>query len=82
MYSSIGWYSLSKGAAYCDASMINSEFGVKKAPPWSDLNTGFGTICFVSKSERSIIAILGFALSLIANHFPSYFPSTSESAGW
>ena len=62
--------------------MICSEFGVKNEPPCADLKIGFTTICFVSKSCKSMIAILGLALSLIANHFPSYFAFVSERPGW
>jgi hypothetical protein len=48
-----------------------SVFSETKAPPCSLWNTGFTTICLVSKSRKSITAIRGFDLSLMNRNWPS-----------
>jgi hypothetical protein len=45
--------------------------GVTNAAPWFVPMFGSVTICFVSKSRRSITAIRGFALSLMKRNRPS-----------
>ena len=71
LYSSIGAYSQPSGVAYWPPSMTYSVFGVTIVPPWSLMAIGFLTICFVSKSRRSITATRALALSLMNRNWPS-----------
>ena len=67
----MGAYFQPSGEPYCPPSITYSVFGVTIAPPWSLTAMGFFTICFVSKSFRSITAIRAFALSLMKQYSPS-----------